>query len=106
MAIGSEPEVGATFAMWKDMSEYDRLAWFKYMRDNWNPLMKGYATLVHDKNNRYYNKEYKMTQEPEATEEPTPTPTILESVQFIVDMMNEGKADPKQVYPPNRYHGD
>lgn len=24
------------------------------MRDNWNPLMKGYAVLVHNKNNPYY----------------------------------------------------
>lgn len=54
MAIGSEPEVGANFAVWKDMSPSDRLAWWQYMRDNWNSLMKGYATLVHNKDNPYY----------------------------------------------------
>ena len=31
---------------------------------------------------------------------------VEESVGFIVDMMNSGKANPKDVYPPNRYHGD
>lgn len=54
MAIGSEGEIGAVFAMWKDMSDSDRQAWWQYMRDNWNPLMKGYATLVHHKDNPYY----------------------------------------------------
>ena len=33
--------------------------------------------------------------------------SIAESVAFVVNMMNEGKADPKQVYPGGgRYHGD
>lgn len=40
--------------MWKDMSDSDRQAWWQYMRDNWDPLMKGYATLVHHKDNPYY----------------------------------------------------
>jgi hypothetical protein len=56
MAIGSEPEVGALFSMWKDMSTSDRLAWWQYMRNNWNPLMKGYATLIHNKDNPYYQQ--------------------------------------------------
>ena len=56
MAIGSEPEVGKNFTIWKDMSEQDREAWFDYMNAEWKPLMKGYATLVHDKDNRYYKK--------------------------------------------------
>lgn len=55
MAIGSEPEVGKNFAVWKDMSEQDRLDWWKYMNENWGEyLQAGYAVLVHDKNNRYY----------------------------------------------------
>lgn len=57
MAIGSEPEVGAVFSMWKDMSDSDRKAWWQYMRDNWNPLMKGYAVLVHHKDNKFYKGE-------------------------------------------------
>lgn len=57
MAIGSEAEIGAVFAMWKDMSTSDRQAWWQYMRDNWNPLMKGYATLVHHKDNKFYKGE-------------------------------------------------
>ena len=32
--------------------------------------------------------------------------SIAESVDFVVNMMNSGKVDPKDVYPPNRYHGD
>ena len=58
MAIGSEPEVGINFAVWKDMSEKDREAWFAYMRENWGEyLQAGYATLVHDKrDNPYYGE--------------------------------------------------
>lgn len=59
MAIGSGAEIGVSFGVWKDMSEQQRLRWFRFMRENWQPnLMNGYATLVHNKNNRYY-KEYK-----------------------------------------------
>lgn len=51
-----------------------------------------------------------MTNEPEQNqqiaEEKTFAEQVEESVSFIVNMMNEGKADPKDVYPPNRYHGD
>lgn len=32
--------------------------------------------------------------------------SIMESIEFVVNMMNQGKANPKDVYPPNRYHGD
>lgn len=45
-------------------------------------------------------------QNEEATEEKTFAQQVEESVTFIVDMMNQGKANPKDVYPPNRYHGD
>jgi hypothetical protein len=31
---------------------------------------------------------------------------VTESVEFIVNMMNNGKADPLKVYPPGRYQGD
>lgn len=48
--------------------------------------------------------------EPEETtkpeEEKTFSERVNESVGFIVDMMNSGKVNPKDVYPPNRYHGD
>jgi hypothetical protein len=55
MAIGSEGEIGATFTVWGEMSQEDRDAWFKYMRENWVPLQKGYATLVLKKeNNPFY----------------------------------------------------
>ena len=42
----------------------------------------------------------------EETEEKTFAQKVEESVDFIVNMMNEGKVNPKDVYPPNRYHGD
>lgn len=51
-----------------------------------------------------------MNNEPEQNEEVVEEKTfaqkVEESVDFIVNMMNEGKANPKDVYPPNRYHGD
>ena len=57
MAIGSEGEIGTNFTVWKDMSEEDRKAWFKYMNDNWGEyLQAGYAKLIHNKDNRYYKK--------------------------------------------------
>jgi len=36
------------------------------------------------------------------------THSIMDSINFVVDMMNSGKLNPKDVYPPgrNRYHGD
>lgn len=53
------------------------------------------------------------TQNPENNKEEvieTPTKTtaesLLESVDAVVDMMNSGKANPREVYPSNRYHGD
>jgi hypothetical protein len=56
MAIGSEGEIGTNFTTWGKMSQEDRKAWFAYMNAEWNPLMRGYATLVHNKDNRYYKK--------------------------------------------------
>lgn len=34
------------------------------------------------------------------------TDTIMDSIKFVVDMMNSGKPNAKDVYPPGRYHGD
>jgi len=56
MAIGSDPEIGTHFGLWKDMTDTQRQQWFDYMNTNWNPLMNGYATLVHNKNNPYYQQ--------------------------------------------------
>ena len=51
-----------------------------------------------------------MSNEPEQNEEVVEEKTfaekVEESVTFIVNMMNEGKVDPKLVYPPGRYQGD
>jgi hypothetical protein len=51
-----------------------------------------------------------MTNEPEnnqeETEEKTFAEKVADSVDFIVNMMNEGKANPKDVYPSGRYQGD
>jgi hypothetical protein len=47
-----------------------------------------------------------MNNEPENNEEETEEKTfaqkVEDSVDFIVNMMNEGKANPKDVYPPGR----
>jgi hypothetical protein len=40
------------------------------------------------------------------TPEQTFTERLEESVDFVVNMMNSGKVNPIDVYPPNRYHGD
>lgn len=54
-----------------------------------------------------------MIDEPQQNEEPKEDETtkpiksnIYQSALFVVDMMNQGKVDPKDVYPKNRYHGD
>lgn len=45
-------------------------------------------------------------QEEIQSDEDTPKHSILDSINFVVNMMNEGKVDPKAVYPPGRYQGD
>lgn len=58
MAIGSTPEIGTTFKSCREYTMEDWERWWQWMRDNWGDyLQKGYATLVHNKNNPYY-KEY------------------------------------------------
>jgi hypothetical protein len=51
-----------------------------------------------------------MSNEPqdqkEDQEEKTFAQKVEESVDFIVNMMNQGKVNPKDVYPPGRYQGD
>lgn len=51
-----------------------------------------------------------MTNEPEENEEVIEEKTfakkVEESVTWVINMMNEGKANPKDVYPPGRYQGD
>lgn len=50
-----------------------------------------------------------QNQNPQEQEEPTEktfADKVEESVSFIVNMMNEGKVNPKDVYPPGRYQGD
>ena len=58
MAIGSEGEIGASFKLCRDYTLEDWEEWWAWMRNNWGSyLMNGYATLIHNKNNRYYRKE-------------------------------------------------
>lgn len=46
MAIGSEPEIGKQFTVWKDMNEQQRAAWFKHFHTIAGAdLQGGYATL-------------------------------------------------------------
>ena len=51
------------------------------------------------------NNEPEENQEKE-TEEKTFAERVGESVKWVVDMMNSGSPDPKDVYPPGRYQGD
>jgi hypothetical protein len=44
-------------------------------------------------------------EEKEVTEK-TFVESVIESVDFVVNMMNNGKVDPLKVYPPGRYQGD
>ena len=34
MAIGSTPEIGTGFGLWRDMTPEQRTAWFEYMNKN------------------------------------------------------------------------
>lgn len=54
MAIGSEPEIGKVFTMWKDMNDDQRQAWFKHFRETAGPdCVGGYATLGFPKSNHH-----------------------------------------------------
>jgi len=57
VAIGSNPEIGATFKTCRDYTIEDWEEWWTWMRTNWgNYLMDGYATLIHHKDNPYYKQ--------------------------------------------------
>ena len=47
MAVGSEPEIGVSFGIWKDMTDESKEKWFEYMRGlrERGNLLEGYATL-------------------------------------------------------------
>lgn len=46
MAIGSAPEIGYQFTMWGHMTPEARLAWFRFMREQWGSnLYAGEAAI-------------------------------------------------------------
>lgn len=47
-----------------------------------------------------------MTLAAEAEKEKSFAEQVEESVKSVVDMINQGTANPKDVYPPGRYCGD
>jgi hypothetical protein len=47
-----------------------------------------------------------MTLAAEAEKEKTFAERVDETVRSVVDMVNQGTADPNVVYPPGRYCGD
>ena len=50
MAIGSDPEIGKQFTVWKDMNEEQRASWFKHFRQVAGAdLLGGYAKLDYAK---------------------------------------------------------
>jgi hypothetical protein len=40
------------------------------------------------------------------TSDKTQRDSVLESLAFVVDMMNNGNVNPEDVYPKGRYQGD
>ena len=54
MTIGTDGEIGTVFTTWGKKSPEQQQQWFDYMRSEWVPLMNGYATLIHHKDNPYY----------------------------------------------------
>lgn len=47
MAIGSAPEIGTQFGMWRNMTDTQRQAWWYHMQQHWGAdLMGGYAKVV------------------------------------------------------------
>jgi len=50
MAIGSEPEIGVEFRRWGLMTEDEKLAWFRFLREHHGPDgVGGYATICYPK---------------------------------------------------------
>lgn len=47
-----------------------------------------------------------LAAEAEAEQEKSFAERVDETVRSVVDMVNQGTADPKVVYPPGRYCGD
>jgi hypothetical protein len=48
VSIGSAPEVGVSFSVWRDMNDESRKAWFRYMNEHWSEnLLEGYAKIIH-----------------------------------------------------------
>lgn len=39
-------------------------------------------------------------------QDPKETDSVMDSIKFVVDMMNSGKPRAEDVYPRGRYHGD
>ena len=56
-------------------------------------------------NNEIQNSENNEEEFTETTDK-TFAEQVKESVDFVVDMMNNGNVNPKDVYPPGRYQGD
>lgn len=58
MAIGSNPEIGASFKSCREYTSEDWEKWWAYMRANWGEyLQAGHSVLIHDKNNNPYYDE-------------------------------------------------
>ncbi len=93
MAIGSGGEIGTNFTVWGKMSQEDRDAWFDYMRENWVPLQKGYATLVHKKENNplYESKETTSNRKElrEITQERDRLRVVIEELRSEVQRLSQ-----------------
>lgn len=45
-------------------------------------------------------------EETKTRDDMTPVERMKDSIQFVVDMMNSGSVDARDVYPSGRYQGD
>lgn len=84
-------------------------------RDRWHDIARKlfynravgeemYGQIVAEREEAY--KQKMLAESEEASKKKTPVESMRESIEFVVDMMNSGKANPRDVYPPGRYHGD
>jgi hypothetical protein len=72
-------------------------------RDRWHDIAR----------NLFYNREVgeemygqMVAENEEVHKKKTFAESVRESVDFVVNMMNNGNVNPRDVYPPGRYQGD
>jgi hypothetical protein len=78
-------------------------------RDGWKQLADSLADGVrdaHNDNGWMIAVDALATYDNKVNPEPSMRDRLLDSLGFVVDMMNSGKVNARDVYPPGRYQGD